>query len=505
MLCPQLKPIPYRPKRKKRNWDELVLIGYGTQKKKDVSGSIASLGAKDITGMASSNFGEMIAGKATGVQVTQSNATPGSSPTIRIRGIGTLTAGVNPLIVVDGFPLSEGSDINSIDPASIESIDILKDAASSAIYGSRSANGSYTAPNQKQGKKEERGRSVVTPHGISRITGITTIYLRGPQKYNDDTATRKAKGGKGLRELIPELSYTCLNGTYKDLLTNKLVKTIFRDASDQLEQGVNATYGALQYDGQYQLAMPTIGEIPSDNTFDEVPANDGFTYGEFDFFTIQAKNELLAKAWRDHYIGIQQANIVLNRITPVQWIIRLKTIELKYHSRDYYIHCERAYRCIYILPATAAQKVKSTKGAALGILAKVLITNGSTMNAQFVVLRLAEVYLMLAECYAQAGDTANANIYVNKIKTRAGLDNVNISDKNTLLDEIAAERRKELIGEGHRWFDLVRTGKAIEVMTKHFQNTPGYSTAKIQQHNLIMPVPQGQINTDPSIKQNPGY
>lgn len=120
-------------------------------------------------------------------------------------------------------------------------------------------------------------------------------------------------------------------------------------------------------------------------------------------------------------------------------------------------------------------------------------------------LRLAEVYLILAECYAQTGDTANANIYVNKIKTRAGLDNVNISDKNTLLDEIAAERRKELIGEGHRWFDLVRTGKAIEVMTKHFQNTPGYSTAKIQQHNLIMPVPQGQINTDPSIKQNPGY
>lgn len=141
---------------KEKKIDEVVLIGYGTQKKKDVSGSIASLGAKDITGMASSNFGEMIAGKATGVQVTQSNATPGSSPTIRIRGIGTLTAGVNPLIVVDGFPLSEGSDINSIDPASIESIDILKDAASSAIYGSRGANGVILIQT-KQGKKRKNG------------------------------------------------------------------------------------------------------------------------------------------------------------------------------------------------------------------------------------------------------------------------------------------------------------------------------------------------------------
>lgn len=109
----------------------------------------------------------MIAGKATGVQVTQSNATPGSSPTIRIRGIGTLTAGVNPLIVVDGFPLSEGSDINSIDPASIESIDILKDAASSAIYGSRGANG-VVLIQTKQGK----GRTEVS---VDSYYGIQSV------------------------------------------------------------------------------------------------------------------------------------------------------------------------------------------------------------------------------------------------------------------------------------------------------------------------------------------
>ncbi|WP_411897556.1 RagB/SusD family nutrient uptake outer membrane protein [Elizabethkingia occulta] len=454
--------------------------------------------------------------------------------------------------------------------------------------------------------------------------------------------------------LMTSCSSDVLN-TFPD--STKITTNFYKDA-DQLEQGVNATYGALQYDGQYQLAMPTIGEIPSDNTFDEVPANDSFTYGEFDFFTIQAKNDLLAKAWRDHYIGIQQANIVLNRITPVAMDSQIKNYrigEMKFLRALMYFDLVRIFGdvplsteettnvnnyfgkgrnatteiyafivkeltdAIALLPATAAQKGRATKGAALGILAKVLITNGkfneaipylkqseglgyslqndvaqifsptnknnseiifdvqfasginanSEGNSAFqmfspsgfvpgakghnlptkeiynmysskdkrrdayigltpsgvpytkklvktsdviadsgsnvVVLRLAEIYLMLAECYAQTGDTTNANIYVNKIKTRAGLDNVNISDKNTLLDEIATERRKELIGEGHRWFDLVRTGKAIEVMTKHFQNTPGYSTAKIQQYNLVMPVPQGQINTDPSIKQNPGY
>lgn len=70
--------------------------------------------------------------------------------------------------------------------------------------------------------------------------------------------------------------------------STKITTNFYKDA-DQLEQGVNATYGALQYDGQYQLAMPTIGEIPSDNTFDEVPANDSFTYGEFDFLQYRLK------------------------------------------------------------------------------------------------------------------------------------------------------------------------------------------------------------------------
>ncbi len=63
--------------------------------------------------------------------------------------------------------------------------------------------------------------------------------------------------------------------------------------------------------------LPALGELPSDNTYDEVPANDSFTYGELDFFTIQPNNSLIASAWKDNYIGIQQANIILTRIDKI--------------------------------------------------------------------------------------------------------------------------------------------------------------------------------------------
>ncbi|MGE8534911.1 MAG: RagB/SusD family nutrient uptake outer membrane protein, partial [Chryseobacterium sp.] len=95
------------------------------------------------------------------------------------------------------------------------------------------------------------------------------------------------------------------------------VSSQFYTNSSEIEQGIISVYSALQYTGQYQLAMPAFGELPSDNTYDEVPANDSFTYGEMDFFTIQPNNSLIASAWKDHYIGIQQANIILTRIGKI--------------------------------------------------------------------------------------------------------------------------------------------------------------------------------------------
>lgn len=145
--------------------NEVIVIGYGTTTVKSNTGSISSVKADDIMNYPSANFANSLAGKATGIQVIQSSGTPGSAPQIRVRGIGTLTAGSNPLIVVDGFPLSEGSTINSINPNSIESIEILKDAASTAIYGSRGANGIIMITT-KSGRNGKPSVTVSASYGV---------------------------------------------------------------------------------------------------------------------------------------------------------------------------------------------------------------------------------------------------------------------------------------------------------------------------------------------------
>lgn len=216
-----LNPIKDTVKSREKNIDEVVLVGYGKQSKKNNSGSISSIDEKQMKGVASSNFGDIIAGKATGVQITQANATPGGSPSIRVRGIGTLTAGSNPLIVVDGLPLTEGSNLNAIDPNSIAKIDILKDAASAAIYGSRGANGVIIIET-KQGKKGRMAVSFDSYYGMQmRSDNVKLVnaydmatFLKEARDNNylskgsnrsisDDNATRISKGAS-LRELIPD-------------------------------------------------------------------------------------------------------------------------------------------------------------------------------------------------------------------------------------------------------------------------------------------------------------
>lgn len=118
---------------------DVVVVGYGTQKKTDLTGSVSQVKASDINATSTSNIANALQGRAAGVTVTTS-PTPGSSPTIRVRGSNSITAGNNPLIVLDGFPL-ENANLNDINSDDIATFDILKDASATAIYGSRGANG----------------------------------------------------------------------------------------------------------------------------------------------------------------------------------------------------------------------------------------------------------------------------------------------------------------------------------------------------------------------------
>ncbi len=120
---------------------DVVVVGYGTRKKSDLTGAVATVSANNLKERAVVNFGEAMAGQLAGVQVQQINGAPGGEGlSVRVRGTGSITQSNAPLYVVDGYPM-EGGAFRLINPSDIESIQILKDASSTAIYGSRGANG----------------------------------------------------------------------------------------------------------------------------------------------------------------------------------------------------------------------------------------------------------------------------------------------------------------------------------------------------------------------------
>ena len=134
--------------------DEVIVVGYGTMKKRDVTGAISSISSKEIENKMATNVYEALQGSTAGVQVVSGSGQPGESSTIKVRGTSTFSSeGVSPLYIVDGAPMESIDDIN---PSDIVSVEVLKDAASAAIYGSRSANGVIivTTRGGQEGKPE---------------------------------------------------------------------------------------------------------------------------------------------------------------------------------------------------------------------------------------------------------------------------------------------------------------------------------------------------------------
>lgn len=157
--------------------NEVVVVGYGTMKKSDLTGSVSSLAGKNIETFKTSSVMEALGGQIAGVQITQSDGTPGSGFDIKIRGVGTVNGDGSPLYIVDGF---EVADINYIANSDIESIQVLKDASASAIYGARAANGVILVTT-KSGKE---GKPVITYNGSASYRKIAkTLDQLNPYQF----------------------------------------------------------------------------------------------------------------------------------------------------------------------------------------------------------------------------------------------------------------------------------------------------------------------------------
>jgi len=233
----------------KARLNEVIVYGYGTRTKEKFNGSVSKVDSETLNNYSSANFEQALAGTISGVQVMGNGKNPGDNSVIQIRGLNTLTAGTNPLIVVDGNPLSEGSSLSSISTNDIESVSILKDAASASIYGSRASNGVILITT----KKGKKGALKVNYNGFigvqSRIDNFELAdaydtalfdfdarnfgYISGGsgRSITDDNATRDANGG-GKRSRIPTYLQGYVDGT-PGLTNTDWTDAVFRNAVQQ--------------------------------------------------------------------------------------------------------------------------------------------------------------------------------------------------------------------------------------------------------------------------------
>ncbi|MBS9461071.1 TonB-dependent receptor [Flagellimonas sp. 389] len=247
---------------------EVIVYGYGTATKEKFNGAVSKVETEKLNNFSSANFEQALSGNVAGVQVVGNGKNPGENSVIQIRGLNTLTAGTNPLIVVDGNPLSEGSSFSSINTQDIESINILKDAASAAIYGSRASNGVILITTKK-GKSGDLKVTYDTYYGFqNRIDNFELAdaydtalfdfdarnfgYLSGGtgRSISDDNQTRDANGG-GKRSRVQGFLQNYLNGE-QGLTNTDWLDAVFRSAAQQnhylnLSGGTDKTNYAVSF------------------------------------------------------------------------------------------------------------------------------------------------------------------------------------------------------------------------------------------------------------------
>ncbi len=181
-----------------KNLEEVVVVGYGTQKRSDVTGSVTSVNQSRLAQLPVTNVMTAIEGSVAGVSVSQTSTVPGSTASVQVRGVNSINAGTSPFIIVDGVPF-EGS-INYINPNDIASMEILKDASSVAIYGTRGANGVILITT----KKGATGKPVIRYSAYGGIEDIPHILTpRSPEEYLQKYADYMSQTGQTQSSPVP--------------------------------------------------------------------------------------------------------------------------------------------------------------------------------------------------------------------------------------------------------------------------------------------------------------
>ncbi len=293
---------------------EVVVIGYGTQKKSDLTGAIASVNTEELQKIPNTGVTSMLQGMAAGIQVLQNSGQPGSEPVIRIRGLATVNGG-SPLVVIDGI---SGGSLDDLNPADIESIEILKDAASQAIYGPAGGNGVILVTT----KKGETGRLKVK---FDMYTGVqqpwkTDLGIANAQEYA--AIYNQYQSNRGLEEYFPYDGSVYLNPeTNEELINTDWIKEIFRVAFVQnynlsLSGGnkISKFYFGLNYNDEDGIVRQTSNNQYTIRLNSEHNLGKRITVGENFNFT---QSKYISQNERNEYISPLSSSIQMLPFVPV--------------------------------------------------------------------------------------------------------------------------------------------------------------------------------------------
>lgn len=317
--------------------EEVIIVGYGTQRKRDMTGNISKISSRDLNDIPGTSIDASLQGKAAGVQVIQGSGIAGSGAIVRVRGIGSLSAGGDPLYVVDGIPITQDPFLNgsrggqnnnplsSINPDDIESIEILKDAAATGIYGSRGANG-VVLITTKRGKK---GKPTFKYNGRVSTSQPTKVYdmLNAEEWLQLNQEAWENDGGTGRAPLPQGLSYADIEGVDTDWVDETLRLGIkhehnlgFTQGNDKLQTYIGASY----MDSESYL---------KDNSYERITGRVNLDYSPIDKLKFslntslaRGRNNRIGQAW-DGSLGqalstalpIYDAENTVNQITQQQY------------------------------------------------------------------------------------------------------------------------------------------------------------------------------------------
>ncbi len=245
--------------------DEIVVVGYGVQRKRDLVGSIAKVESKDLKDVVGSSFENNLQGKVAGVQLTQTSGVAGAGSVIRIRGVSSISGNGDPLIVVDGIPITQNNflfgenngqnnnPLNSLNPNDIASVEILKDASAAAIYGSRAANGVILITT-KRGEKGKSYWEFSTNFGTSQPSNVVD-FLNSEQWLQVRQEAWENDGNVGRAPLPNGLNYADIDGIDTDWIDEVLGTGFKQDYNLSFRHGgelINLYAGATYTDaGSY--------------------------------------------------------------------------------------------------------------------------------------------------------------------------------------------------------------------------------------------------------------